>query len=144
MSNKLIMFGGKLFGSVLIGLFVGLVYFLLIRKFDFAVEWLSFDIVGVAVATAIVEELVFSGFVAGYLERLKHGRWVNLLIVGVMVSLVRLPILLFVYGIGWIELAGVLLFVGATGAINAWIRVTTNNITGSVLARVMMNLAVLR
>ncbi len=144
MATKLRMFGGKQFISVLFGLVVGLVYFSLIRRFDFTMIGLTFDIVGVVVATAIVEELTFSGFVAGYLERVGHKRWMNLLIIGLMVSLIRLPILLFVYRAGLVDLTGVLLLAGASGMVNAWIRVTTDNVYGSVLARVMMNLAVLR
>jgi len=63
--------------------------------------------------------------------------------VGLMVAVIRLPILLFVYELGVGDLIGVVLFSGASGVINAWIRIETGNTTGSILARMGMNLAVL-
>ncbi len=122
---------------------MGALYFGLIRRFNFNGKIGNLDMMGVALATAVTEELTFSGFVAGYLEKIQKGKWVNFLIVGLMVAVIRLPILLFVYGLGLGDLVGVILFAGASGVINAWIRVETGNVTGSILARLGMNLAVL-
>ena len=143
LSTKLVMFGKDWFRSVIWGVFVGALYFGLIRRFNFNGEIGNLDMMGVALATAVTEELTFSGFVAGYLEKIQKGKWVNFLIVGLMVAVIRLPILLFVYGLGLGDLVGVILFAGASGVINAWIRVETGNVTGSILARLGMNLAVL-
>jgi len=143
LSTKLVMFGKDLFRSVVWGVFVGALYFGLIRRFNFNGEIGNLDMMGVALATAVTEELTFSGFVAGYLEKIQKGKWINLVIVGVMVAGIRLPILLFVYGLGLVDLVGVIFFAGASGIINAWIRIRTGNVTGSILARLGMNLAVL-
>ena len=97
----------------------------------------------IALATAITEEMVFSGFVAGYLEKIQKGKWINWLIISLMVMAVRLPILWFVYRLGFRESLGVILFAGASGVMNAWVRVKTGNVTGSILARTGINMAVL-
>ncbi|HCQ31322.1 TPA: hypothetical protein DIU27_02990 [Candidatus Collierbacteria bacterium] len=143
MKEKVQMFGKKWTASCLMGLFVGAMYFILIRRFNLTgLKWET-NLLGVVLATAVTEELTFSGFVAGYLEKIQKGKWINLLIVGLMVSVIRLPILMFVYKLGVGELLGVFLFSGASGVINAWIRVETGNVSGSVLARMGLNLAVL-
>lgn len=116
---------------------------MLARRFILGATLLNVDILGVALATAIIEELTFSGFVMGYLEKIQKGKLENLLIVGAMVAVIRLPILLYVYHAGWVSIIGVMFFAGASGVINAWIRMKTGNVTGSILARIGMNLAVL-
>jgi hypothetical protein len=141
--EKVIFFGKRWFSSISLGLTVGIVYFVLLKRFNLENEGWSNDLIGVAIATAITEELVFSGFVMGYLEKIRKARWKDLMTVALMVMVVRLPILIFVYKLGWIELLGALLLVGAMGAINGWIRSTTGSVAGSILARVGMNLAVI-
>ncbi len=137
------MFGKGGVVSCLLGIGVGLMYFFLIRRFNIEGLGWKTDLLGVVLATAVTEELTFSGFVAGYLEKIQKGKWINLLIVGLMVAVIRLPILLFVYELGVGDLIGVVLFSGASGVINAWIRVETGNVAGSILARMGLNLAVL-
>lgn len=137
------MFGKKWGYSIFLGLAVGVVYFILIKRFVLQIPSWNLDVVGVALATAITEELTFSGFVAGYFEKTCKSKLMNLLIVGVMVAIIRLPILLFIYRLGATDTVGALLFAGAGGGINAWIRVYTGNVSGSILARVGMNLAIL-
>lgn len=132
--TKIEMFGKEWARSVLWGLMLGLVYFVLIRKFTPG-WWWSTELFGVALATAVTEELVFSGFIAGYLQKTQKGHWVNWLILGVMVMGMRVPLLLFVHRLGMTDLFGVLLFAGASGVINAWIRMKTGNVIGSILAR---------
>ncbi len=143
LKERVIVFGRKWFLSVTLGLIMAATYFLLFRRFNLTnIQW-TWDLAGVGIATAVTEELVFSGFVMGYMEKLKKSRWVSLVTVAVLVMTVRLPILLFVYRLGWKELSGALLLTGATGAINAWIRAETGSAVGSILARMGMNLAIL-
>ncbi|KKT30553.1 MAG: hypothetical protein UW41_C0001G0008 [Candidatus Collierbacteria bacterium GW2011_GWC2_44_18] len=141
--SKVTLFDKHWLASALVGVVFGIVYFVLIKRFNLSGMTWHANLMGVALATAITEELTFSGFVTGYLEKIQRGKWVNLLIVGLMVVMIRIPILLFVYKLGVVELLGVFLFSGASGVINAWIRLETGNVTGSILARVGMNLAVL-
>lgn len=141
MKEKVVMFGKQKLLSLVLGVMVGVAYFLLLKYGNWRTFELDVNILGVAVATAVTEELVFSGFVVGYLEKIRSGKWINLLIVGLMTAVIRLPILLFVYRANLNEVIGVLLFVFASGVINAWIRVRTGDVTGSIVARLSMNLA---
>ena len=137
------MFGNRLRSSVLLGVIIGAGYFFLVRRLNLLVIRWETSLLGIVLATAVTEELVFSGFVAGYLEKIQKGRLINLLIVGLMVAVIKMPILLFFYKLGMMDLSGVILFAWASGVINAWIRVETGNVSGSILARMGMNLAVL-
>jgi len=137
------MFGKKWGTSLLLGLVVGTIYFLLLKYKNLGGFQFEFNLIGVALATAVTEELAFSGFVAGYLEKICKGKVLNLVIVGLMAAVIRLPILFFVYKATGGEILGVLLVALASGVINAWIRVRSGNVAGSVLARLGMNLAAL-
>jgi hypothetical protein len=142
LKEQLVMFGRKWGSSIGWGVGVGVFYYLLIRGWSLQGDWGS-NVLLIAAATAVTEEITFSGFVAGYLERRRRG-WVgNFLIVGLMVAIIRLPVWLAVYKLGLSEVTGAWFLAGASGAINAWIRVKTGNVTGSILARMGMNLAVL-
>ncbi len=138
---KVTMFSKNWLESICWGGFLAGFYLLLIRNFNFG-SWKP-EVLTIALATAITEEMVFSGFVAGYLEKIQKGKWINWLIIGLMVMVVRLPILWFVYRLGFRESLGVILFAGASGVMNAWVRIQTGNVTGSILARTGINLAVL-
>jgi hypothetical protein len=141
--EKIVMFGKKWGESLLYGLGVGIVYFLILKYRNLSSIQLDLNLAGVALATAVTEELTFSGFVAGYLEKIRRGKWFNLVIVGLMAAVIRLPILYFVYQAAGKEIFGVVLVALASGVINAWIRVRSGNVTGSILARLGMNLAAL-
>ncbi len=143
LEKRVVMFGKKWKESLVTGFGVGILYFLILKYKSLSGFYFSVDLVGIALATAITEELVFSGFVAGFLERHKKGSWFNLVIVGLMVSIIRLPVLLFVYRVGGKEIFGVMMVSFASGGINAWIRVRTGNVIGSIIARVIMNVAAL-
>lgn len=143
LKEKLVMFGKEWGKSLIFGLMVGLFYFLILKNKNWGSFQLDLNMLGVALATAVTEELTFSGFVAGYLEKINKDKWINLLIVGMMTMIIRLPILLFVYQAGGKEILGVLVVALVSGVINAWIRVRSGNVAGSVLARLGMNLAAL-
>lgn len=141
--EKVVMFGKKWGQSLLLGLMVGVFYFLILKFKSLGSFQVDFNLMGIAFATAVTEELTFSGFVAGYLEKIRRGKMFNLIMVGLMTAVIRLPILLFVYQATREEILGVMLVALASGVINAWIRVKSGNVAGSVLARLGMNLAAL-
>ncbi|HSV95252.1 MAG TPA: CPBP family glutamic-type intramembrane protease [Spirochaetia bacterium] len=143
LKEKIVMFGKKWGESLILGLVMGVGYFVVLRFNNWGNFQFDFNLMGVAVATAVTEELTFSGFVAGYLEKIQKGRWFNLIIVGLMAVIIRLPILIFVYQAGGIEVLGALVITLVSGVIGAWIRVKSENVAGSILARLGMNLAVL-
>ena len=72
------------------GLGMALFYWLVFSQLKIPV--VNWETLGVAMATAGVEELVFSGFITGYLERLVKGSWTNLFLTGAMAGVMRLPI----------------------------------------------------
>ncbi|HAI22285.1 TPA: hypothetical protein DCL92_00605 [Candidatus Collierbacteria bacterium] len=137
------MFGRKWGQSLILGLIVGVFYFLILKFRNLGSFQIDFNLVGIVFATAVTEELTFSGFIAGYLEKIRRGKVFNLIIVGLMTAVIRLPILLFVYQTTGGETLGVLLVVFASGVINSWVRVRSGNVAGSILARLGMNLAAL-
>lgn len=141
--EKIVMFGKKWGQSLILGLMVGVFYFLILKFRNLGSFQVDFNLIGIAFATAVTEELTFSGFVAGYLEKIRRGKMFNLIIVGLMTAVIRLPILLFVYQATGSEILGVMLVALASGVINAWIRVRSGSVAGSVLARLGMNLAAL-
>jgi hypothetical protein len=143
LKEKIVMFGKKWGESLILGVLVGVAYYLILKYKSLTGFQPDINLMGVALATAVTEELTFSGFVAGYLEKLRKGKLTNLLIVGLMTAIIRLPILLFVFQATGKEMGGVLLVAFASGAINAWIRIRSGNVAGSVLARLGMNLAAL-
>ncbi len=143
LKEKVVMFGKGWVESVLFGLMMAMFYYFLLRFRNLGSISFDINLLIVALATAVTEELTFSGFVAGYLEKIRKGKMVNLIIVGLMSAVIRLPILLLVYRVGMKEVFGVMLVALVSGVINAWIRVRSGNVSGSILARLGMNLAVL-
>ena len=143
LKEKIVMFAGKWKESLFFGVVIGVFYFLILKLADVGNFQFDLNLIGIALAIAVTEELTFSGFVAGYLEKIRKGNLANLLIVGIMTAVIRLPILFFVYQASGKEMLGVLLVALASGVINAWIRVRSGNVAGSIIARLGMNLATL-
>lgn len=141
--DRINMFGEKWLSSIGLGIIVGLIYFVTLRKLNITNMYVTPNLIGVVMATAVTEELVFSGFVAGYLEKINKGKLANLVLVAIMAAVLRLPILLFVFRVDVTQIFGVLLFTLATAGINAWIRINTNNVLGSIIARMGVGLALL-
>lgn len=143
LKEKIVMFGKEWGKSLVGGVVIGVIYILLLKNRNIWSIQFDINLLGVALATAVTEELTFSGFLAGYLEKIRNGKWTNLLIIGLMTAVIRVPILIFIYSVTGIELIGVMLVVLASGMINAWIRVRTGNVVGSIVARLGLNLAAL-
>ncbi len=143
LKEKIVMFGKKWGQSLILGLIAGVFYFLILKFRNLGSFQFDFNLIGIAFATAVTEELTLSGFIAGYLEKIRRGKMFNLVMVGLMTAVIRLPILLFVYQATGSEILGAMLVALASGVINAWIRVRSGNVAGSVLARLGMNLATL-
>ncbi|MBU1256859.1 hypothetical protein KKA49_04185 [Patescibacteria group bacterium] len=138
------LFNNKWFLSGGLGLLVGILFFSLIRIFGIRGEGvLDLNLLGVVLATAVVEELTFSGFILGLMDKFYKIKQVNLVMVGLMVVGVHLPINIFVYGVGGRELLGVVVWLFSVAVINGWVRQKTGNVVGSIIARFVLMLAVL-
>lgn len=130
--------------SVIFGTILGVMYFVLLGGLrEKTLAW-NGDLMGVGIATAITEELVFSGFVMGYLKSIKRSRMFSLTVIAFMLMIMHLPILFFVYKLSGLAVVGALLLSGAMGVVNAWIRDETEDVSGSILARIGLNLVLLR
>lgn len=135
MAKPIRFFEGVWWKSVGLGALVGMFYLVLFRGF----KNLSWDYLGVVVATAIVEEMVFSGFLSAYVALYLKSNWV-LGVIGLVVAVSRLPILIFVYKLDGIEILGAMLIIFSTGVVHAFLRLKTNNVWGAIVARVFLGL----
>ncbi len=140
MKKRVEMFGKNWLGSISWGWGLGIFYWLLLTRMTLKIPLLSINTIGIAIATAIVEEMVFSGFVVGYLERFDKGSWWNLWLTAGMAAVLRLPILTFVYKSNSSDVLAVVALVFFSTTLNAWIRQRTGNVSGSILARIAFNL----
>lgn len=138
------LFGGKRTKAVFWGLAVGIVYFLLVfwLRQDLRLGW-NWDILGLGIATAVIEEMAISGLFLGLWDeewgkKMSHV-WGTMLLVVV----VHLPISLFVYRFGGVDLWGQILLVGGVAGINGWIRQRSGNVISPILARLGLMLAIL-
>lgn len=141
--GKIELFGNKWLETFLWGLGMAMLYWLVIRKVNFSYSGVSLDILGVSIATAITEEVALSGFVTTYIKKYVRDTMETSLLVGLMTAVLRLPIVIFVYKLSPDAILGVFLIAGASGMMNSWIKQRTNNVTGSIIARVGLNLALL-
>ncbi len=141
--ERVLFFEGGAVKSLLMGGFVGMFYWLIVRQ-SASLPSMNLDLLGVALATSIVEELAFSGFVLGYLQK-KGAFSKNMLVfvLGGLVALSRLPILLFDYKLPFAQIMYVCLFVFAASMINGLIRLKSGNVIGSIVARFALNIATL-
>lgn len=138
------LFNNKWFASGIVGVLVGILYFGLISllRSTAGYSW-GLNMVGIALVTAIVEEMTFSGVVLGLMDGSYKNKLVNLIVTGLMVVGVHVPINIFVFGLRGLELAGVLVWLFSVAVINGLIRQKTGNVTGSIVARFLLMLSVL-
>lgn len=144
LNGKPDLFKGKIYLSGGLGLLVGGLYFGLLKGLGFVeqISW-SFDVLGIALVTAVIEELTFSGLVLGLLDWVRGKKIFNLLLVGLMVVGVHLPINIFVFKMQGTELLGVMVWLLSMAIVNGWIRQRTGNVVGSIIARFVLIFSVL-
>lgn len=139
LKNRVSLFEGGFAKSFFYGFMTAIFYFIITSLWK-DIHSINVDLLGIATVTAIVEELTFSGFLLGYLLKKKTDWVLSLVLVGFCTALVRIPILLFGYKLDYWQGVGVLMFVFSSAMINAYVRLVSRNVTGSILARVVLNL----
>ncbi len=141
--NKVRFFEGRWGKTLLWGLFGGLIYFVVLRLFVQTEFILDANRVGIAVVTAVVEELAFSGFVLSLLvlETKKERTALGLMALGF--ALIHLPINLFVFHLPWLTLTGAFLLAFFVGLINGFLRLRSNNVLSAVMAHFVYLILVL-
>ena len=126
--------------SISWGIMVGGVYFILIgwgRKIV-----LDFNLLATAMITSIVEELVFSGFVFGYLQQESKNIFRSFATTLLMVLGSRLPYLILENKLDSLTLFFSLLLILSASIVSLSLRRVTNNVWGSIVARWFLILAV--
>jgi membrane protease YdiL (CAAX protease family) len=132
--KKVDFFGGSLFKSVFLGFGLGGVYLILIYFLigfsDFNFDW---NKLGVGFVTAVVENLVFAGFLLPIFAK-KWGSFNGLMINAVLFSLIHLPIAIFSYRVDIVSLLGLFLLTFSIGVMNGWVRLKSKNVAGAIVA----------
>lgn len=138
------LFEGGIKRAVVWGLMTGLVYFLMIfwLRQDLRLGW-SWDMLGLGVVIAVVEEMVMSGLILGLWDEEWGKKMIHIWGVVLLVVVVHLPISLFVYKWGGVDLLGHILLIGGVAGINGWLRQKSDNVISPILARLGLMLAVL-
>lgn len=143
LENKIRFFEGGWGKTFLLGFLGGLIYFVVLKLF--VQTQFGFDVnkAGIALVTAVVEELTFSGFVLSLLilETKKEGMALGLMALGF--ALIHLPINLFVFHLPVQALAGAFLLAFFVGLINGFLRLRSNNVLSAVLAHFIYLILVL-
>jgi hypothetical protein len=139
LKNSVSLFDGSIVKSVIYGSLAAIFYFFITSLWR-EISSVNLDLLGIAMVTAVVEELTFSGFLLGYLLRKKTDWVLSLVLIGFLTALIRIPILLFGYQLEFRQGMPALIFVFSSAMINAYIRLKSKNVTGSVLARTVLNL----
>ncbi len=137
--KRVSLFGDNMFLSLVIGLVVGGFYFFALQKVP-GVLYGNWNLLGVALVTAVVEEIALTGFVLGYLQKSIPETW-SIFFCALLVAVLRLPVLLFDFKVGGLEMIFVLIFVFAVAMINGVIRTKSGNVLGSIVARFILNIA---
>lgn len=135
-------FDGVLVNSVFFGLVLGMFYVAIVGKWSLLSNF-NFDLFGVAMVTAVVEELALTGFVLKYLLNNNYTENVSVFVTGLVTATLRLPILFFDLRLNPKELFFVCVFVFATAVLGGLVRAKTNNVSGSIVARFILNLTTL-
>ncbi len=128
--------------SVVFGLAVGVFYIFALSGFSLAKINLDINYIGIAMSVAMVEELVFSGIIFGGLSSQFKSSVKAVLVTSIMAAVSHLPMMLFVYSMGVSAIIPSLLFVFGYSLVNVSIRASTKNVLGSIVARLLLILAI--
>ena len=128
--------------SVIFGLVVGFFYIFALSGFSLAKINLDINYIGIAMSVAMVEELVFSGIIFGGLDSQFKPSVKAVLVTSIMAAVSHLHMMLFVYSMGVSAIIPSLLFVFGYSLVNISIRASTKNVLGSIVARLLLILAI--
>lgn len=134
MRKKLSLFGGSLISAVGYGLAGGLIYFVVLQLLVGVNTTFDWNKLGIAAASAIVEEMAFSGVILSVLlsELKREGAALALMALGF--ASLRLPINIFVNQLPTPLLVGAFLLAFFVALINGFLRLRSNNVLAAMLA----------
>lgn len=144
--NKVKVFSGNMLMAVIKGAGLGLAFVgvMIVAKwikaeyqFGGRFPYLNLDaseVVTIGLATAIVEEMVFAGFILGRLKQVIKDNYPALLITTVMFTAINLPIAFFIYGYtGW-QVVGFAAIVALAALARYWLMLDTKNLWSPIVA----------
>lgn len=99
------------------------------------------EIVTAGLATAIIEELVFAGFILMKLSK-TLGESAGLMLTTIMFTLINLPIAMFVYRYQGMGLVGFAVIVMLTASARYWLMLRTKNLWSPVVAHWIYGIAI--
>lgn len=141
---KAILFGGGLgVAYVVVIVIVGLVQGGDIRINELSEMQLPFyDLLGVGLSTAIVEEMVFAGYIFSKVRGFLGGFWPAGGLTSIAFMAMHVPIGVFVYEYSGFGLVGFLGLVGLVSLGNYWVMEKSKNVTGPILSHWLWAVAV--
>ncbi len=131
------LFEGETLPAIGYGLLGGAIYFGLLRFLAGLSFSLSLDQWGIALVTAIVEEITFSGVILSVLLAETKREGVSLALTGLAFALVHLPINIFVRQLPIVPLVGAFLLAFFVALINGFLRLRSNNVLSAIIAHLI-------
>lgn len=140
--------------SIYYGLTLGVVFFLAVRlggfvsvraPFRFGVPVAASGVLSISLislATAIWEQIVFSGFMLSRFQQVTHDEWGSATFTAVLFTLLHLPILLLESSVSFVSVAIELLLFFLVGFGNSVLMLRTRNIVAPVLSHTFWAMAV--
>ena len=148
------LFKGNIFKGIGFGVGLGLMYMLVvllvgivqggsIKVNDLSgIEQPFLDILGITLATAIIEETVFAGYVFSKIRTLFSGFWPAGIVTAVMFASIHIPIGVFIYQYSDLQMIGFLLLVGVVSLGHYWVMEKSRNIAGPIMSHWIWAMAI--
>lgn len=131
------LFEGETLPAIGYGLLGGVIYFGLLRLFAGLNFSLSLEVWGIALVTAIVEEVAFSGVILSVIYGETKREGVALAVMGLAFALVHLPVNIFVRQLPVVPLVGAFLLAFFVALINGFLRLRSNNVLSAIIAHLI-------
>lgn len=146
--SRLRLFEGKILTAVGWGLGVGTIFMVanmlagLVNGKDLVWSQSIVDFIGISLVTAIVEEIVFSGFILANILDWTKKVYMAILGSSILFVLIHVPIGLFLYRYGLSNMVSFLVLVMIVSLINNYIFYKTKNIVAPILSHWLWGIAV--
>lgn len=149
--TKLNFFKGGILGTLLYGLGLGACYFLILFVIGFiregtglSLDWQTtafLNFMGISLATAITEELAFSGYIFGKLSAVLKKPENAITLTAFLFALIHIPIGLFTYKFDFYQLTGFLVLVVTVQLANVWVMSRSRNVLAPILSHWLWSMA---
>lgn len=148
------LFFGNLFKALGYGVGLGLMYMLVLFLVKITGsagvmtnslggnDFVLTDVVGIGLATAIVEEMVFAGYIFTKIRTLFSSFWPAGFLTSMLFAGIHVPIGVFIYQYSSWQMAGFLLLVGIVSLGHYWVMERSKNVLGPIMSHWFWAIAV--